>query len=283
MKGKKNPETFGGKWRYLFMILALVFSVGVSAQKTVVKGNILDRDNLPVIGANILEKGTTNGTISDVDGNFTLFNVPSSAKSLVVSFIGMKSAEVAVKPEVKLGEYKGLKVDKYSTRVTQKEVDEEIEKVREQHARIVEVTDRAVADKDDVTLDFEGFVDGVAFEGGKDQNHSLELGSKQFIPGFEEQLVGAKAGDEIDVNVVFPVEYHAPNLAGKAAMFKVTINDVKRKEMPTLDDEFVKDVSAFNTVEELKADIKANLLTFLLTFFSKDFGFGPNVTPPPTI
>ena len=118
------------------------------------------------------------------------------------------TAEVAVKPEVKLGEYKGLKVDKYSTRVTQKEVDEEIEKVREQHARIVEVTDRAVADKDDVTLDFEGFVDGVAFEGGKGENYPLTIGSGSFIPGFEEQLVGAELEKEVEVKVTFPEYYH---------------------------------------------------------------------------
>lgn len=116
-----------------------------------------------------------------------------------------------------------------------------------------------IKDGDFAVIDFKGFVDGEAFEGGEGKGYPLQIGSGSFIPGFEEQLVGAKAGDERDVNVVFPVEYHAPNLAGKSAMFKVTINDVKRKEMPTLDDEFVKDVSAFNTVEELKADIKANL------------------------
>ena len=153
------------------------------------------------------------------------------------------TAEVAVKPEVKLGEYKGLKVDKVSTRVMQKEVDEEIEKERERNARTVEVTDRAVQDKDIVTLDFEGFVDGVAFEGGKGENYPLTIGSGAFIPGFEEQLVGKNAGDDVDVNVTFPEEYHAEDLAGKEATFKVKIHEIKAKEIPELDDEFVQDVS----------------------------------------
>ena len=169
------------------------------------------------------------------------------------------TAEVAVKPEVKLGEYKGLKVDKYSTRVTQKEVDEEIEKVREQHARIVEVTDRAVADKDDVTLDFEGFVDGVAFEGGKGENYPLTIGSGSFIPGFEEQLIGAEAEKEVEVNVTFPEEYHSEDLAGKAAVFKCTVHEIKAKELPELDDEFAAEVSEFDTLDAYKADIKAKI------------------------
>ena len=169
------------------------------------------------------------------------------------------TAEVAVKPEVKLGEYKGLKVDKYSTRVTQKEVDEEIEKVREQHARIVEVTDRAVADKDDVTLDFEGFVDGVAFEGGKGENYPLTIGSGSFIPGFEDQLIGANLEEEKEVRVTFPEEYHAKDLAGKDAVFKCTVHEIKVKELPELDDEFASDVSEFETLDAFKADIKAKI------------------------
>ena len=169
------------------------------------------------------------------------------------------TAEVAVKPEVKLGEYKGLKVDKYSTRVTQKEVDEEIEKVREQHARIVEVTDRAVADKDDVTLDFEGFVDGVAFEGGKGENYPLTIGSGSFIPGFEEQLIGAEIDKEVEVKVTFPEDYQAEALKGKEALFKVTVNEIKEKILPALDDEFAQDVSEFDTFADYKADVKKKL------------------------
>ena len=170
------------------------------------------------------------------------------------------TALVATRPEVTLGEYKGLKVDKYSTRVTQKEVDEEIEKVREQHARIVEVTDRAVADKDDVTLDFEGFVDGVAFEGGTAENHPLEIGSNSFIPGFEDQLLGVKIGEEVDVKVTFPEDYHAKDLAGKDAVFKCKVNEIHVKEVPEADDDFAQDISEFDTLAEYKEDIRKNLM-----------------------
>ena len=170
------------------------------------------------------------------------------------------TAEVAVKPEVKLGEYKGLKVDKVSTRVMQKEVDEEIEKERERNARTVEVTDRAVQDKDIVTLDFEGFVDGVAFEGGKGENYPLTIGSGAFIPGFEEQLIGAEIDKETEVKVTFPEEYQAKELAGKEAVFKCTVHEIKAKELPELDDEFASEVSEeAETLEDYKAEVKAKI------------------------
>ena len=170
------------------------------------------------------------------------------------------TAEVAVKPEVKLGEYKGLKVDKVSTRVMQKEVDEEIEKERERNARTVEVTDRAVQDKDIVTLDFEGFVDGVAFEGGKGENYPLTIGSGAFIPGFEEQLIGAEIDKETEVKVTFPEEYQAKELAGKEAIFKCTVHEIKAKELPELDDEFASEVSEeAETLEDYKAEVKAKI------------------------
>ena len=170
------------------------------------------------------------------------------------------TAEVAVKPEVTLGEYKGLKVDKVSTRVTQKEVDEEIDKERERNARTIEVTDRAVQDKEQVILDFEGFVDGVAFEGGKGENYPLTIGSGAFIPGFEEQLIGAEIGKETEVNVTFPEEYQAKELAGKEAVFKCTVHEIKAKEIPELDDEFVSDVSEKSeTVDAYKAEVKAKI------------------------
>ncbi len=170
------------------------------------------------------------------------------------------TAEVAVKPEVTLGEYKGLKVDKYSTRVTQKEVDEEIEKERERNARTVEVTDRAVQDKDQVILDFEGFVDGEAFEGGKGEKYPLTIGSGSFIPGFEDQLIGAEIGKEIEVNVTFPEEYQAKELAGKDAVFKCTVHEIKAKELPELDDEFASDVSEESeTLEEYRAEVKGRI------------------------
>ena len=167
------------------------------------------------------------------------------------------TADVATKPEVKLGEYKGLEVDKVSTRVTQKEVDAKIQEEAEKNAREVVVTDRPVADGDEVILDFEGFVDGEAFEGGKGENYPLTIGSGSFIPGFEEQLVGAEAEKEVEVKVTFPEDYHAEDLKGKEAVFKCTVHEIKAKELPELDDEFASEVSEFDTLDELKADIKA--------------------------
>lgn len=169
------------------------------------------------------------------------------------------TAEVAVKPEVTLGEYKGLKVDKTSTRVTAKEIDEEIDKEREKSARTVDVTDRAVQDKDQIILDFEGFVDGVAFEGGKAEKHSLTIGSGSFIPGFEEQLIGAEIGKEIEVKVTFPEEYQAAELAGKEAVFKCTVHEIKAKELPELDDEFASEVSECETLDAYKAEVKKSI------------------------
>lgn len=169
------------------------------------------------------------------------------------------TAEVATKPEVTLGDYKGLKVDKVSTRVTQKEVDEEIEKERERNARTIEVTDRAVQDKDEVILDFEGFVDGVAFEGGKGEDYPLTIGSGSFIPGFEEQLIGAEIDKEVEVNVTFPKEYHSEELAGKDATFKCTVHTIKAKELPELDDEFASEVSECETMDAYRAEVKKNI------------------------
>lgn len=169
------------------------------------------------------------------------------------------TAEVALKPEVKLGKYKGVKVEKADTEVTDEEVDKEIDKERESNARNIDVTDRAVKDGDIVTLDFEGFVDGTAFEGGKGENYPLTIGSGTFIPGFEEQLVGAEIGKETEVNVTFPEDYQAEDLKGKAAVFKCTIKEIKEKELPTLDDEFASEVSEFETLAEYKADIRGRL------------------------
>ena len=169
------------------------------------------------------------------------------------------TAEVAVKPEVTLGEYKGLKVDKVSNRVTAKEVDAKLEEEQKKNARTVVVEDRAVQDGDEVVLDFEGFVNGVAFAGGKGENYPLTIGSGSFIPGFEEQLIGAEAEKEVEVNVTFPKEYHAEDLAGKEAVFKCTVHEIKVKELPELDDEFASEVSEFDTLDEYKADIKAKI------------------------
>ena len=170
------------------------------------------------------------------------------------------TAEVAVRPEVKLGKYLGVQVTKIDTSVSDEEVAEALEKERNNNARTVSVTDRAVAMGDTAVIDFEGFVDGVAFEGGKGENHSLEIGSHSFIDTFEDQLVGKNVGDEVDVNVTFPEQYHAADLAGKPALFKVKINEIKAKELPELDDEFAQDVSEFDTLAEYKEDVKKRLV-----------------------
>lgn len=169
------------------------------------------------------------------------------------------TALVALKPEVKLGKYKGVKVEKADTEVTDEEVDAEINRERENNARNIEVTDRAVKDGDMTIIDFEGFVDGVAFEGGKGENYPLTIGSGAFIPGFEEQLVGAEIGKEVEVNVTFPEDYQASELQGKAAVFKCTVKEIKEKELPELDDEFASEVSEFDTLAEYKADVKDKL------------------------
>ena len=169
------------------------------------------------------------------------------------------TATVATKPEVTLGEYKGLEVDKVSTRVTQKEVDAKIQEEAEKNARTITVEDRAVQDGDEVVLDFEGFIDGVAFEGGKGENYPLTIGSGSFIPGFEEQLVGAETEKEVEVKVTFPEDYHAEDLKGKEAVFKCTVHEIKAKELPEIDDEFAAEVSEFDTLEEYKADVKAKI------------------------
>ncbi|MGN0400212.1 MAG: trigger factor [Blautia sp.] len=169
------------------------------------------------------------------------------------------TAEVAVKPEVTLGEYKGLEVEVSGTEVTEEEVAAELKKEQESNSRTLDVDDRAVENGDMITLDFEGFVDGTAFEGGKGTDYPLTIGSNSFIAGFEEQLVGAVIGEEKEVNVTFPEEYHAANLAGKPAVFKCTVKSIKVKELPELDDEFAKDVSEFDTLAEYKEDIVKKL------------------------
>lgn len=169
------------------------------------------------------------------------------------------TAEVALKPEVTLGEYLGVEIEKTDAKVTADDVKAELEKVREQNARLVDVTSRGVKDKDQAVIDFEGFVDGVPFEGGKGTDYPLTIGSHSFIDNFEEQLIGAKIGKEVEVNVTFPENYQAAELAGKPATFKVTVKAIKVKELPKLDDDFAKDVSEFETLADYKADIKKNL------------------------
>ncbi len=169
------------------------------------------------------------------------------------------TAEVALKPEVTLGVYKGVEVEKTDASVTDEEVDAAIERERESSARTVSVEDRAVQDGDMTTLDFEGFVDGVAFEGGKGEDYPLTIGSNTFIPGFEEQLIGAELDKEVEVNVTFPEDYQAQELAGKPAVFKCTIKEIKEKQLPDLDDEFASEVSEFETLAEYKESVKKDL------------------------
>ena len=169
------------------------------------------------------------------------------------------TAEVAVKPEVTLGEYKGVEVPKSETEVTDEDIDAEIKKEQEKNSRTVTVEDRGAENGDITTIDFEGLVDGVAFEGGKGTDYPLTLGSGSFIPGFEDQLVGAKAGDHVEVNVTFPEEYQAAELAGKAAVFQCDVKKVETKELPELDDDFAQDVSEFDTLAEYREDVKKNL------------------------
>ena len=168
-------------------------------------------------------------------------------------------AVITVKPEVELGDYKGLKVTKKSAAVSDEDVDAELKKVQERNARLVSVEGRAAENGDTVTFDFEGFVDGEPFEGGKAENYTLVLGSGQFIPGFEEQLVGKSVDEEVDVNVTFPADYHAAELAGKPAVFKCKVHEIQVKELPELNDDLAKDTSDFDTLDELKADLRGKL------------------------
>ena len=169
------------------------------------------------------------------------------------------TALVAIKPEVTLGDYKGIEVPKTDVTVTEEEIAEEISKVQDQNSRTITIEDRPVQDKDEVTIDFVGSVDGEEFEGGKGEDYPLVIGSHSFIDNFEDQLIGSNIGDLVDVNVTFPEEYHAKDLAGKPALFKVTIKGIKAKEVSEFDDEFVQEVSEFDTVDEYKADLKAKL------------------------
>jgi trigger factor len=180
-------------------------------------------------------------------------------------------ATVEVKPEVELGQYKGLAVEKTAATVGEEQVQSQLKVLQERHAKVTNLDEGSVVDGDTAVIDFEGFTDGVAFPGGQGTDYPLVIGSNSFIPGFEEQLVGATIGAEVDVNVTFPEEYHSADLAGKPALFKVTVKSVKRKEVTEMDDEFAKDVSEFETLEELKADIKNKLLKTAEEQAEKDY------------
>ena len=187
------------------------------------------------------------------------YDIVGNPKFDLVSMEGdiVLKAEGFVKPEVTIENYKGIEAKKKAVRITKEAIEQEIDKIRDRNARFVQESDEAIKDGDTITLDFEGFVDGVAFDGGKGENYELKIGSGSFIPGFEAQIVGHKIGEDFDVNVTFPEEYSAKDLAGKAATFKCTVKSLK--QLPELDDEFVKDVSEFDTVDEYKADVKSKL------------------------
>ncbi len=202
-----------------------------------------------------LEEAATEAGVEIVDDKMD-FDLVSISKEDGANF----KVTLTVVPEIEIGEYKGLKEERLKVKVLKAEVDEEIKAMAERNARMVEVTDRAAENGDSTVIDFDGYVDGVAFEGGKGESYTLTLGSGQFIPGFEEQIVGHNTGDEFDVNVTFPTEYHADDLAGKEAVFKVKLHEIKKRELPEIDDEFAKDVSEFDTLADLKADIKKKAL-----------------------
>lgn len=214
---------------------------------------VLYEDAINVVCSEAYDKAVEDNDIHPVDRPD--IDIKQIGKGQNLIFV----ADVTVRPEVTIGQYKGVEVEKVRAMVTEDDVDKEIEKTAEKSARLITVEDRGIEKGDIADLDFEGFIDGVPFEGGKASGYRLEIGSGNFIEGFEEQLMGAKPGDDVEVNVTFPDDYSSEDLAGKAALFQVIINDVKIKELPLLDDEFAKDVSEFDTLEEYKSDIRKKL------------------------
>ena len=217
-------------------------------------------------GSEICGEGAANSIIPDAyakAADESELEIVSQPKINVVQIEAGKpfifEAVVAVKPEVELGQYKGVEVEKCDTEVTDADVEEELKKVQDKNSRVVTVEDRAVKNGDMTTIDFEGFVDGVAFEGGKGENYPLTIGSHSFIDNLEELIIGMNIGDEKEINVTFPEEYHAEELKGKPAMFKVKVNEIKEKVLPELDDDFAQDVSDFDTLAEYKDDLKKTI------------------------
>ena len=217
-------------------------------------------------GASVLYEDAANAIIDDTyaqmldESGLDIVSRPEiDVKQIEKSKPFIYTAVVAIKPEVTLGEYKGIEVERARPEVTDADIEAELKKVQEKNSRLIVVEDRAVQDGDQTVIDFEGFVEGAPFEGGKAEDYSLTIGTHSFVDTFEEQLIGKKIGEETEINVTFPAEYHAAELAGKPALFKVTVKEIKIKEMPELDDEFAGEVSEFETLDEYKADIKAKL------------------------
>ncbi len=216
---------------------------------------IFFEDALNLIYADVVEEAIEESGLKVINDKMD-FDMVSISKEEGVEF----KVTVTTYPEITLGDYKGLKAEKVIAKVEDSEIDSQINAMADRNARMVEISDRAAKMGDTVVIDFEGFKDGVAFDGGKAEGHTLELGSGAFIPGFEEQLVDHNIGDEFEINVTFPEEYGSEELAGKDAAFKIKLHEIKVRELPEIDDEFAKDVSEFDTLEELKADLKAKAL-----------------------
>ncbi len=212
-------------------------------------------DALNLIYSDVVEEAINESGLKVINDKMD-FDMVSISKEDGVDF----KVTLTTYPEIEIGKYKGLKAEKVIAKVQKSEIDAQINSMAERNARMVAVEDRAAQMGDTVTIDFEGFCDGVAFDGGKAEGQALELGSGQFIPGFEDQIVGKNIGEEFDVNVTFPTEYGAEDLAGKAATFKCKLHEIKLRELPEIDDEFAKDVSEFDTLKDLKADLKAKTL-----------------------
>ena len=232
------------------------FRKGTAPYKIVEKqygAQIFYEDAFNEVAGEVYEKELTDAKIEAVSRPEIDIIQMEKGKDLIFT------AVVQTKPEVTLGKYKGIELKKVEYNVEEKDIDHEIGHMQERNARLVNVEDRPVEKNDTTVIDFEGFVDGVAFEGGKAENHELVIGSNTFIPGFEDQIIGMKIGEEKDINVTFPEEYFSKDLAGKAAVFKVKLHEIKKKELPAVDDEFAKDVSEFDTIKELKDSIKEKL------------------------
>lgn len=232
------------------------FRKGKAPYKIVEKqygAQIFYEDAFNEVAAEVYEKELTQAGIEAVSRPEIDITQMEKGKDLIFT------AVVQTKPEVKLGKYKGIDLKKIEYTVEDKDIDHEISHMQERNARLVNVEDRPVEKDDTTVIDFEGFVDGVAFEGGKAENHELVIGSNTFIPGFEDQIIGMKIDEEKDINVTFPEEYFSKDLAGKPAVFKVKLHEIKKKELPEVDDEFAKDVSEFDTIKELKSSIKEKL------------------------
>lgn len=216
---------------------------------------IFFEDALNLIYSDVVEEAIEESGLKVINDKMD-FDMVSISKKDGVDF----KVTLTTYPEIEIGEYKGLKAEKVIAKVSDGEINAQVESMAERNARMISVEDRAAALGDTAVIDFEGFVDGVAFDGGKAEGHNLELGSGQFIPGFEDQIVGHNIGEEFDVNVTFPEEYGAAELAGKEAVFKIKLHEIKLRELPEIDDEFAKDVSEFDTLAELKADLEAKAL-----------------------